>query len=94
MTAFVAHRPLARLLGFACLEQPNGRQALLIPSCSSVHTFGMRFALDIAFLDPDGAVLRQLPGVPPRRIVRCPGADAVLERPAAAQGEPTSAASR
>jgi uncharacterized membrane protein (UPF0127 family) len=54
----------------------------------------MRFALDIAFLDPDGAVIRQLRAVPRRRFVRCRGAQAVLERPAAAQAEPTSADSR
>ena len=31
--------------------------ALWIERCSSVHTFGMRYALDIAFLDHAGQVL-------------------------------------
>lgn len=32
--------------------------ALLLQPATSVHTFGMRFALDVAFLDRDNAVLR------------------------------------
>jgi uncharacterized protein len=90
----VARRPLARLLGLAWLGRTAvGDCALLIPHCSCVHTFGMRFALDIAFLDANGAVMRRLRSVPPRRVVRCPGARAALERPAA-QAEPTSDAKR
>ena len=35
------------------LPRPRARPApgLLIPRCASVHTFGMRFALDLVFLD-------------------------------------------
>ena len=32
--------------------------ALLLPRCRSVHTFGMRFTIDVAFCDRDGMVLR------------------------------------
>jgi len=31
--------------------------ALLLPRCRSVHTLGMRFAIDIAFLGRDGSVV-------------------------------------
>ena len=31
--------------------------ALLLPSCRSVHTLGMRFAIDVAFLDREGRVV-------------------------------------
>ena len=41
----------ARLLGLAGLEREQAGPGLLIPRCSSVHTFGMRFALDLVFLD-------------------------------------------
>jgi uncharacterized membrane protein (UPF0127 family) len=40
----------------------------------------MRFALDVDFLDGEGRVVRRVEGVPPRRVVRCRGAVAVLER--------------
>jgi uncharacterized membrane protein (UPF0127 family) len=77
---FVAGTSRARLVGLAGLPDLPGDCGLLIPRCSSVHTFGMRFAIDIAFLDGDGAVLREVKAVPPRRVVRCRGASAVLER--------------
>ena len=32
--------------------------ALLIPKTRSVHTFGMRFTIDVAFLDKDGRVVK------------------------------------
>jgi uncharacterized protein len=80
---FVARTFRARLLGLAWLADLPDECGLLIPRCSSVHTYGMRFALDIAFLDGDGAVLREVRAVPPRRVVRCRGAAAVLERRAA-----------
>jgi uncharacterized membrane protein (UPF0127 family) len=83
---FVAGTFRARLLGLAWLADLPGDCGLLIPRCSSVHTFGMRFALDLAFLDGGGAVLREVKAVPPWRVVRCRGASAVLERRAAGGG--------
>lgn len=83
---FVARTFRARLLGLAWLTDLPDDWGLLIPRCSSIHTFGMRFALDVTFLDGDGAVLRELRTVPPWRIVRCRGASAVLERRAAPCG--------
>jgi uncharacterized protein len=79
----VASSPLARLLGLAWLDSVPSDLALLLPGCSSVHTFGMRFALDVDFLDRDGGPLRRTRDVGPRRVVWCRGAAAVLERPAA-----------
>ena len=39
-----------RLKGLAWLRTPP-RTALLIPRCASVHTIGMRFPIDVAFLE-------------------------------------------
>ncbi len=83
----------SRLLGLALLDEAPGEIGLLIPRCRAVHTFGMRFAVDIVFLDARGRVIDTVSAVPPRRLVRRRGAHAVLERPAA-QVEPTSPASR
>jgi uncharacterized membrane protein (UPF0127 family) len=71
-----------RLLGLALRRRPPPGRALLIPRCRSVHTFGMRFAIDVAFLDGEGRVLRAVPAVPPWRVVSCSGAAGVLEAPA------------
>jgi uncharacterized membrane protein (UPF0127 family) len=73
----------ARALGLAFIDREQAGSGLLIPRCSSVHTFGMRFALDLAFLDREGAVLLLRRGVPRRRLVSHRAASAVLETPAA-----------
>src|SRR4051794_10990175 len=80
-TVPVARSLSARLLGLALLRRERAGAGLLIPRCRSVHTFGMRFALDILFLDAERRVIDLRRGVPARRIARCPEADAVLELP-------------
>jgi uncharacterized protein len=72
---------LSRLLGLALLRRERSGPGLLIPDCRSVHTFGMRFQLDILFLDAEGGVVEVRRNVPPRRIARCPGAAGVAELP-------------
>jgi uncharacterized membrane protein (UPF0127 family) len=53
--------------------------ALHIPRCRSVHTFGMRFALDLIWLGADGGVVRVDRVVPPRRLRSCRAARSVVE---------------
>jgi uncharacterized membrane protein (UPF0127 family) len=72
----------ARLLGLAFLDRGAAGPGLLIPRSAAVHTFGMRFALDLWFLGGDGEVLEVRRAVPPRRFVSHRGAAAVLEIPA------------
>jgi uncharacterized membrane protein (UPF0127 family) len=73
----------ARLLGLAFLDQEEAGEGLFIPRCRSVHTFGMRFPLDLVFLDSESRVIRLRRAVPPWRIVRCSEAASVLELPSA-----------
>jgi uncharacterized membrane protein (UPF0127 family) len=80
----------ARLLGLAHLDRDEAGAGLLIPRCSSVHTFGMRFALDLYFLDERFSLLAVHREVPARRVVSHRGASAVLEIPAAEGGEISS----
>ena len=77
----------SRLLGLSRRGRSQARPGLLIPRCSSVHTFGMRFELDVYFLDSSGQVLSARRRVPPRRLLWCRGAAAVLEIPAGEGGE-------
>jgi len=83
----VATRRRVRLLGLARLDREEAGPGLLIPHCSSVHTFGMRFALDLLFLDRSGAVLGVRQRVPPRRVVAHRRAHSVLEIPSPQGGE-------
>lgn len=77
----IATAPLVRLLGLAHLDREQAGQGLLIPRCASVHTFGMRFPLDLVFLDTGGEVLAVERAVPPRRLRTHRRAFAVLELP-------------
>ena len=74
-------RPLAAQAAARPRPAPANRptHALLLPRCRSVHTFGMRFPLDLIWLDRDGRVLRVDEAVPPWRVRSCRGAAAVLE---------------
>jgi len=71
----------ARLLGLALLRKPPPGAALLIPRCHSVHTFGMRFPLELTWLGAGGQIVRVDARVKPWRVRRCRDAVAVLERP-------------
>ncbi|MEI7435650.1 MAG: DUF192 domain-containing protein [bacterium] len=57
----------AGLLG-RCGMPPQ--RALFFPRCKCIHTFGMRFALDLVFVRSDGTVDAVRRGVRPWRIVR------------------------
>ena len=74
--AAVADTFRRRLSGLAWLREPPPL-ALLIPRCASVHTAGMRFALDLVFLawtqgDPGARVLAVRERVGPLRTASVP----------------------
>jgi uncharacterized protein len=78
----LADSPVTRLrglLGRAGLEQGEG---LLLRPASSVHTFFMRFPIDVVFLDRALVVLGIADSVDPWRAASRRGAKAVLELPA------------
>ena len=43
-------------------------EALVIAPCNAVHTFFMKFPIDVVFTDREGCILRIAPSVPPWRI--------------------------
>jgi uncharacterized membrane protein (UPF0127 family) len=77
----------ARLRGLSLRSRAAAGPGLLIPRCSSVHTFGMRFPLDLYFLDARRRVISVRRRVPPRRFAWERGAHAVLEVPSPEGGE-------
>jgi uncharacterized protein len=74
----------SRLLGLAHLDRDRVGPGLLIPRCSSVHTFGMRFPLDLVFIDRHGRPCSTRREVQPCHLAWDRRASAVLELPAAA----------
>jgi uncharacterized membrane protein (UPF0127 family) len=69
------------LLGRTRLDDGS---ALILAPCSSVHTFFMRFAIDVLFVKKDGRVVKMYPGLPAWRIAFALGAFAAIELPAGA----------
>ena len=75
----IADRPLSRLRGLlGRSELPAGDGLLLRPS-PSVHTWFMRFPIDVVFLDAQLRVLRVRKDMRPWRMAGQRGARAVLE---------------
>jgi uncharacterized membrane protein (UPF0127 family) len=81
---YVADGVLTRmrgLLGRSTLEVDEG---LLLKPGGSVHTFFMRFPIDVVFIDRDGRVTRVVRDLAPWRVAGSRRARTVLELPAGA----------
>ena len=48
-------------------ELPSG-QALILEPCNAVHTFFMRFPIDLLFVDNNYRVIKALSGIVPNRL--------------------------
>lgn len=70
---------MGRMRGLLGRRPPGGRSGILLAPCRAVHTFGMRYAIDVAFVSRQGRVLKLYRALPPRRIALCLGAVAVVE---------------
>ena len=57
---------------------PEGA-AMVISRSNAVHTIGMRFAIDIIFVDRRGLVKKIAHGVPPLRLAACFTASTTIE---------------
>jgi uncharacterized protein len=88
----IAFTTRERLLGLAGLPALPRDVALLIPWCRSVHLLGMRFPVDLVFVDVRGRPL-EVRRSPERRVAWRPDAWAVIEA-RAGEGERFAAALR
>ena len=61
------------------------KEILLLAPCKDIHTVGMRYAIDVAFIDQSGTVVLVRRGVGPGKRIACKKAVAVLERSADTQ---------
>ena len=80
----VADTPATRrrgLLGRPVLEQHEG---LWIVPCESVHTFGMSYPIDLAYLDRARRVVKIVESLQPCRLSMCLRAHSVMELAAGA----------
>lgn len=71
------HQRLKGLFG----SQPSVKSVVLT-KCASIHTIGMAYPIDVAFVGELGEVLEVYRHLEPGEVVGCPGASCVFERAA------------
>src|SRR5215204_4445846 len=79
MTAFDSASRRKGLLGRDVLSTSN---ALIIAPSNAVHTFFMRFPIDVAFVGRDGRIIKIRAALPPWRMTASLRGFAVIELPA------------
>jgi len=67
---FIADTLLKRVKGLLGKKEFLPGQALILEACNSVHTFFMRFPIDLLFVDNNYRIIKALPGLVPNRISR------------------------
>lgn len=75
----IAHGFWGKLRGLMWTSGPRPGEALLLQHCASVHTCFLLKALDLAYLDHDGVIVRLVPRLRPWRVSRCRDAVHTLE---------------
>ena len=70
----------ARFVGLLSSRVCAHGEILVLTSCHSIHTFGMREPIDVAFVDASAQVVAAYRALPPCRLRSNQQAVAVLER--------------
>ena len=66
-TAELADSPLARMVGLLGRDGLDEGSALVLDPCRTIHTWFMRFPIDVVFLSDEGTVVRVFDDLPPFR---------------------------
>lgn len=80
--AEVADTSAKRRTGLLKHQRLESGEGLWIIPCESVHTFFMKFAIDLVYLDKNKKVRKVRHAVPPWRASACFSANSILELPA------------
>ena len=57
-----------RVIGLLARRNFDAGEALVFPECHSIHTIGMRFAIDVVFVSREWRVVAVRSPVPPGRV--------------------------
>ncbi|HVM61449.1 MAG TPA: DUF192 domain-containing protein [Verrucomicrobiae bacterium] len=87
-----ANTLLKRMVGLLNRGRFDRGEGLLLDRCYGIHTFGMRFPIDVLFLDKDLRVIRAVKALPPFRTCVVKKSVYVLEVPAGALDDSQTAA--
>ena len=78
VNVFIADTYVKRLLGYMFRQKPH-HDAILIMPCNSIHTFFMKFPIDVIFFDKNGKVVKLCENISPRSVRLAFYANAVIE---------------
>ena len=65
---FIADSFTKRFLGFMFRKKPH-HEAILIKPCNSIHTFFMKFPIDVLFLNEKMEIVKKIDGLKPGKII-------------------------
>lgn len=82
VAADVANTSATRRTGLLKHERLEPGEGLLISPCSAVHTFFMKFPIDLVYIDRKKQVRKVRQAVPAWRLSACFSAHSVIELPA------------
>ncbi|MDD2752601.1 MAG: DUF192 domain-containing protein [Candidatus Omnitrophica bacterium] len=66
----LADTSLKRLTGLLGKKELSSGKALIIRPCNSVHTFFMRFSIDVIFIDKHSQIIKAISDLRPFRLTR------------------------
>jgi uncharacterized protein len=65
---YIADTFMKRFLGYMFRKEPH-YEAIMIKPCNSIHTFFMKFEIDVIFLNKDSSVIKKIEALKPCKIV-------------------------
>ncbi len=68
ITIFSTENVFERTAGLLKFPPLNKDQGLFINKCNSIHTFGMRYALDVVYLNSQLKIVKLVENVKPKRM--------------------------
>ena len=68
INVFIADSFAKRLFGYMLRKEPNHDSILLKP-CNSIHTFFMKFNIDVLFLDEHMEVIKKIENLRPGQVI-------------------------
>lgn len=70
---------LERAGGLLFRQKLADAEALLLKPCNSIHTVGMRYSIDVVYLNANGFILKIIKDMKPFKFSYCKNAKVVLE---------------
>lgn len=65
---FLADTFVERFMGYMFRKEPH-HKAIMFKPCNSIHTFFMRFSIDVIFINEDMEVIKKIENLKPRKVV-------------------------